>query len=238
MVTTTPTFEMIARYAEQQGAGIVEIPWWDGDLPIDDLSRRSTSSTNAVFLVSPNNPTGTTISESDLRKIGAGCRFLVLDAAYAEFADTDLTPVALELGNAVVTRTLSKAYGLAGLRVGYLLGPPDLIAEISAFGNPYPVAALSARLAVERLGWPASELDDFVGEVKRERAELTDLLADLGTEPLRSEANFVLTRSRDAEWLVSAAASLGIALRQFPGRADLEGWSESPSRVAVRTSSA
>ena len=223
VVTTTPTFEMIARYTEQQGARIVEIPWWDEELPIDDLLSAIDDSTSAVFLVSPNNPTGTTLSESDLRKIGAGCRFLVLDAAYTEFADADLTAVALELGNAVVTRTLSKAYGLAGLRVGYLLGPPDLVAEISAFGNPYPVAALSARLAVERLGWPRFELDDFVGEVKQEREELTALLADLGTEPLRSEANFVLTRSRDAGWLVSAAASLGIALRLFPGRADLEG---------------
>ncbi len=223
VVTTTPTFEMIARYAGQQGAELVEIPWWQGDLPTEEITASITEHTDAVFLVSPNNPTGAAISESDLRKVAAETRLLVLDAAYTEFAAGDLTPAALELGNVVVVRTLSKAYGLAGLRVGYLLGPPELIDDISAHGNPYPVAALSAQLALERLRWPASELTAFIEEVKRERAELTDVLTELGADPLPSEANFVLARYRDADLLISAAASLGIALRWFPGRSDLIG---------------
>ena len=223
MVTTTPTFEMIARYAGQQGAELVEVPWWQGDLPTEEITASITEQTDAVFLVSPNNPTGAAMSESDLRKVAAETRLLVLDAAYTEFGASDLTPAALELGNVVVVRTMSKAYGLAGLRVGYLLGPPDLVGDISAHGNPYPVAALSAQLALERLRWPASELTAFIDEVQRERAELTEVLTGLGADPLPSEANFVLARCRDADLLISAAASLGIALRWFPGRSDLEG---------------
>lgn len=223
VVTTTPTFEMIARYAGQQGAELVEIPWWQGDLPTEEITASITEGTDAVFLVSPNNPTGAAMTESDLRKVAADARLLVLDAAYTEFAGNDLTPAALELDNVVVVRTMSKAYGLAGLRVGYLLGPPDLVGDISLHGNPYPVAALSAQLALERLQWPTSELTAFVEEVKRERSELTDLLRELGASPLPSEANFVLVRCRDAGLLISAVASLGIALRWFPGRRDLEG---------------
>jgi HAD superfamily hydrolase (TIGR01548 family) len=117
---------------------------------------------------------------------------------------------------------MSQAFGLAGLRVGYLLGPPDLVAEVGAHGNPYPVASISAALATERLRRPISELIEFVDEVRREREELSSVLAMLGTAPLPSEANFVLTECEDPSWLASAAAALGIGLRQFPGRPGLE----------------
>jgi histidinol-phosphate aminotransferase len=221
--TTTPTFEMIARYAGQRDADLVEVPWWRDGLPTDEVMSSITGGSDVVFLVSPNNPTGAAITGIDLRLVADRAGLVVLDAAYAEFATDDLTPVALELGNVVVVRTMSKAYGLAGLRVGYLLGSPEVVAEISAHGNPYPVASLSAQLALERLQWPSAELTEFVEEVKRERADLIDLLNVLGTSPLPSEANFVLTRCSQPELVVSAAAALGIALRWFPGRPDLEG---------------
>jgi len=222
VVSTYPTFEMIPRYTEQRGAQLIETPWWDGAFPTQDLIASVNDQTDAVFIVSPNNPTGAVATEADLRKLGAETPLLVLDAAYAEFATDDLTRAALELGNALVIRTMSKAYGLAGLRVGYLLGPPDLVTEVAAFGNPFPVAALSSALAVERLERPVSELDEFVKEVKRERVELTSVLRDLGTRPSATEANFVLTECDDATWLASASASLGVGLRRFPERQGLE----------------
>lgn len=222
VVSTNPTFEMIPRYTEQRSALLIETPWWDGALPIQDLIATITDRTDAVFIVSPNNPTGAVASDADLRKLGAETPFLVLDAAYTEFATEDLTRTALELGNAVVIRTMSKAYGLAGLRVGYLLGPPDLVREVAAFGNPFPVGALSAALAVERLERPVSELMEFVEAAKRERVELTSTLLDLGTRPFASEANFVLTDCDDASWLASASAALGVGLRRFPDRRGLE----------------
>jgi histidinol-phosphate aminotransferase len=222
VVSTYPTFEMIPHYTEQMGAELIETPWWAGSFPTEHLIASINGQTDAVFIVSPNNPTGAVATEADLRKVAAEAPLLVLDAAYTEFASEDLTRAALELGNALVVRTMSKAYGLAGLRVGYLLGPPELVTEVASYGNPYPVAALSAALAVERLDRPVSELTEFIGEVKRERVVLTSILSDLGTRPFPSEANFVLTECHDASWVISASAALGVGLRRFSQRPGLE----------------
>ena len=222
VVSTYPTFEMIHRYAEQRGARLSEVPWWTGPFPVDEVLGAIKGDTDAVFIVSPNNPTGGVASEIDLLKVAGETPLLVVDAAYVEFAGTDPTPALLELGNVVVTRTLSKAYGLAGLRVGYLLGSPELVSAIGAYGNPYPVSALSAALAETRLARPVSELTSFVDEVRRERVVLTGTLTGLGARPLPSEGNFVLAECDDAAWVISAAASLGIALRRFPSRPGLE----------------
>jgi histidinol-phosphate aminotransferase len=222
VVSTYPTFEMIPRYAEQRGSDLVDVPWWIGPLPVAELVEAIDEQTDAVIVVSPNNPTGGVADEVDLLKVAGEAPLFVLDAAYVEFADADPTPVLLELDNVVVTRTMSKAYGLAGLRVGYLLGPPDLVASIGAYGNPYPVSALSAAIAETRLDRPEAELTGFVEEVKRERTDLTGVLTGLGARPLPSEGNFVLAETDDADWVVGAAASLGVGLRRFPDRPALE----------------
>jgi histidinol-phosphate aminotransferase len=222
VISTRPTFEMISRYAEQRGASLVEIDWWGEAFPVAEVISSITEDTDAVFIVSPNNPTGNAASEADIRKVAAEAPFVVLDAAYVEFADSDPTSGALEMGNVVVTRTMSKAYGLAGLRLGYLLGPPHLVSAIARYGNPYPVAALSAALGEMRLGRPVSELNGFVETVRRERVELTRFLDDLGAAPLPSQANFVLASHDEPDWVVSASAAMGIGLRRFPGRDGLE----------------
>jgi histidinol-phosphate aminotransferase len=222
VVSTTPTFEMIPRYTEQRSADLIEISWWTGAFPTDEVIASITDRTDAVFIVSPNNPTGAVATGADLKRIAAMAPFLVLDAAYTEFASEDLTQAALELDNVLVIRTMSKAYGLAGLRVGYLLGQPDLVVEVGAHGNPYPVASISAALATERLHRPVAELTEFVDEVRRERIELSSVLSRLGTRPLASEANFVLTQCADPTWLTSAAAALGVGLRRFRERPNLE----------------
>jgi histidinol-phosphate aminotransferase len=222
VVSTYPTFEMIPRYSEQRGATLSEVAWWTGPFPVDEVLVAIGEDTDAVFIVSPNNPTGGVATEIDLLKVAGEAPLLVLDAAYVEFAESDPTPALLELGNVVVTRTMSKAYGLAGLRVGYLLGSPELVAAIGAFGNPYPVSALSAALAETRLDRPLLELTTFVDEVKRERVVLTGALTGVGARPLPSQGNFVLAECDDAKWVISAAASLGVGLRRFPSRPGLE----------------
>ena len=220
-VTTTPTFEMIPIYAGQVGARLTEVPWLSGRFPAAAVAAVAAGPT-AAFVVSPNNPTGSVLTGDDLVRVAAAAPHVVLDAAYGEFADTDLTAVALGLGNTVVVRTLSKAYGLAGLRVGYLLGPPDLVARIGAQGGPYPVAALSAAMAEARLGLPREALDRFVAEVRAERHELMGVLERLGTTPLPSQANFVLTRCPDAALVTRRARSMGVALRGFADRPGIE----------------
>jgi len=220
--TTYPTFEMISRYAEQTGVGLVEVPWWSGPFPVAEVLAAASETTDTVFVVSPNNPTGAALTSTDLKRMAAEFRYVVLDAAYVEFADEDLTPIALGIDNVVMIRTLSKAYGLAGLRVGYLLGPPELVDRIAAYGSPYPVAALSAAVAESRLSWPTSETERFVETIRSERARLSEVLTTLGTRPLDSQANFVLTECDDADWLTAAARSLGVGFRRFADRPGME----------------
>jgi histidinol-phosphate aminotransferase len=221
-VATTPTFEMIPVYAGQVDSRLVEIEWWEGPFPTIAVADAAQEA-DVVFVVSPNNPTGATITSDELRTVAGAARFVVLDAAYAEFADDDLTATALDLRNAVVVRTLSKAYGLAGLRIGYLLGPSDLIAEMSSYGSPYSVSSLSAAVALERLNRPG-DIEGFVKEVRSERGRLADLLESGGISSLPSQGNFVLANVANSEWVAGACSSLGVGVRRFTGRGDLDRW--------------
>jgi histidinol-phosphate aminotransferase len=221
-VATTPSFEMIRRYAQQVGSQLTELGWWGEDFPVDDFLDEATGVGDGMaVVVSPNNPTGNVIDQADLRKLSGAFPLVVLDCAYTEFASEDLTSEALTLDNVVVIRTLSKAYGLAGLRVGYLLGPEDLVARLAAFGSPYAMSSLSAVLATEVLTERSGSASSFVREVAGERDRLIALLNELGCSPLPSQANFVLATDVDPSWLVPAAASLGIGLRRFDDREDL-----------------
>ena len=219
-VATSPSFEMIPVYAAQVGAELTEVGWWAGDFPGAEVAAAAVDA-DVVFVVSPNNPTGSVISETALRRLASKVRLVVLDAAYTEFAELDLTGVGLDLDNVVTIRTFSKAWGLAGLRVGYLLGNPDLVSEIGAYANPYPVSGLSASLAANRLS-ATREVSELVETVKYQRQTLTGVLQAHGVETLPSQANFVLARFTDAEWVTAAAASLGVGLRSFPERLGLE----------------
>jgi histidinol-phosphate aminotransferase len=216
VVATTPSFEMIRRYAAQTRSPLIEVPWWGGDFPLNDFVSIDA---DLAVVVSPNNPTGSTIGPADLRKIAGEFPLVLLDAAYTDFADEDLTPTALEAENVAVVRTLSKAFGLAGMRVGYLLGPDDLVERISTFGSPYSLSSLSARVAADALARDDGSVAEFVSAVAGERNLLFSLLGGLGCAPLPSQANFVLATDVDATWLVSGAASLGIGLRRFEDEA-------------------
>jgi len=219
VVATVPTFEMIARYADQVGAHLSEVAWWDDRVPIGEMVA---TGAEVVVVVSPNNPTGSTIEETDLVELAARFGLVLLDAAYAEFADADLTPLALELGNVVMVRTLSKAFGLAGLRVGYLVAAQDVVAEIAGFGSPYAVSGLSVVLASRALETGLGRAESYARTVVEERERLIELLTELGAGPLPSQANFVLVTDVDPADLVERAATAGVGLRRFPGRSGLE----------------
>ena len=217
LILPVPTFEMIERYARLAGGCIVTTPWLSATYPTDAVLAAVTRDTALVAVVSPNNPTGAVATADDLRRLSraAASALLLVDLAYSEFADIDLTAAALALPNALVTRTFSKAWGLAGLRVGYAIGPSEVIHWLRCVGNPYAVSGLSAALAQAWLAIGESELRAFVARVRQERAELTALLAQLGAEPLQSEANFVLARFKDAYRVWDGLAQRGIAVRRF-----------------------
>lgn len=219
-VAAKPTFEMIRRYSEQTGVGLIEVDWPEGTFPLEEFLDAADDGATTAFIVSPNNPTGAVITARDLTALAGRFGTVVYDAAYVEFADADLTRIAQMFPNVISLRTLSKAYGLAGLRIGYAVGDREQIERLAAYGNPYPVSSVSALIATETLASGTS--DDFVARVRDEREDLRWLLAALGVDSLPSQANFVLARPRDPGWLVGAAAALGVGLRSFRGQPGLE----------------
>ncbi|MCG3125926.1 MAG: Histidinol-phosphate aminotransferase [Phycisphaerae bacterium] len=223
LLLPVPSFEMFPRYARLAGADVVSVDWPGGPFPIDAVLAAISPRTAAIAVVSPNNPTGAIASEADLRRLSAAAphALLMVDLAYTEFADVDLTPVALRLPNAITVRTLSKAWGLAGLRVGYAVGPADIIGWLRVAGSPYSVARPALAIAAAAVEQGAAAVDAFVHRVRVEREQMRQHLLGLGAEPLPSQANFVLSRFADAAGVHQRLARGGIAVRRFPDRPGL-----------------
>jgi len=217
LILPTPTFEMIGRYARAAGARVLETPWAGGPYPIEAVLGLVSERTSMIAVVSPNNPTGAAARAGDLALLAAGApgAVLLVDLAYAEFADEDLTEAALALPNAVVVRTFSKALGLAGLRVGYAMGPARIVRAMRSVASPYPVSALSAGAASEALRLAGTYVPGTVSRIREERERLTVLLGELGARPHPSQANFVLAEFDDADGVWRALAALGIGVRRF-----------------------
>lgn len=228
LVLPMPTFEMIGRYARLAGAEVVAPSWTPGGYPIERVLASLSPRTAVIAVVTPNNPTGEVAGAEDLSRLSAAApqAVLLVDLAYTEFADVDLTPHALTLPNAILIRTFSKAFGLAGLRVGYAVGPAALIAPLRATGSPYPVGAWSLAVASEALRTAAAHLPQRVERVRGERVRLTKLLSERGCTPRvpgsGGQANFVLADVPDRERVWRELGRRGIAVRQFGGAAGLE----------------
>lgn len=224
LVLPVPTFEMLERYPRLVEATHVPVPWPSGPYPTQAVLAAVTPRTGAIASVSPNNPTGAVATADDLRTLAAAApqALLIVDLAYAEFADEDLTSVALALPNAIAVRTFSKAWGLAGLRVGYALGPAALIDWLRTAGSPYPTSAVSLALASRRLRDGTATMRTQVQEVRRQRAALFEQLTRYGAAAQPSQANFVFARVADAERVASALFAAGIAVRRFGKKPGLE----------------
>ncbi|MHB2028580.1 MAG: aminotransferase class I/II-fold pyridoxal phosphate-dependent enzyme [Acidimicrobiales bacterium] len=157
-----------------------------------------------VFVCRPNNPTG------ELPEIPDVAGQLVIDEAYAHFAGEDaLDRVS---SGAIILRTFSKAYGLAGARVGYAIGKPELIRAISSHQAPLSVSSISAALALAALSTP---LD--VNSVVHERERLSLELSHLGLTPLKSFTNFLFVEMNEPEKLVDQLMAHGAVTRAYPG---------------------
>lgn len=223
LLTHRPSFVMIERAARLAGGSVEAVPWDRGGFPRRAFVEAADDRTPLAVVVSPNNPTGGTITADELRSVADALApaLVVLDHAYVEFADDDLTDVALGLPNAAVIRTLSKAFGLAGARVGYLLGPPPLVDFLGRIRSPYPVAAPSIVAATARLA-ADDDVGGFIERIRSHRDRLVGHLDGLGVDPYPSEANFVLGRYPDARWAFDGLAGLGIRTRLFPDRDGLE----------------
>lgn len=225
MICPVPTFEMIPKMGRISGGNIIDIPWPEGPYPTEAVLEQVDGNTGIILMISPNNPTGAVAASEDLRHLSEGApdALILLDQAYSPFADVDLTSTALELPNVVAVHTLSKAWGMAGLRVGYAIGRPEIIESIRVAGMPYPVSSLSLAVASRWLATGSERVKKYVKEIRREREDMYRLLEDLGARPLRSQANFLFLHPRDRLWLRDALAGMGISVRLFEEEAEFEG---------------
>lgn len=191
---------------------------------LDGFAAAIASSTRIVFIANPNNPTGTTLRHNALAafldRVPAAV-LVVVDEAYAEYVTdpetADATRLLARHSNLVVTRTFSKAYGLAGLRVGYALGAAEIIATIERLRESFNVNAIAQIVAAAALAE-----DDFIARVRRQTArQIAALGAALGERGLfvhPSATNFVLIDfGRDAAPIERALIDAGVVVRPMGG---------------------
>jgi histidinol-phosphate aminotransferase len=223
VVITPPTFGFYKVAALIQGAGVIEVPLLAGGFALDvtavlEAARRA----KIVFLCSPNNPTGNLLDEGDIRRI---CRELAtqalvcVDEAYLEFTDRPSLAARLaEYQNLVVLRTLSKAYALAGARLGTLIASEDIVGLLKRIIPPYAIPASTVEQVLALTEAPqraiaAARIRTLVEERARAAARLGRMACVARVCP--SDANFLLVEFRDAGRALEAGKRAGLLVRDF-----------------------
>ncbi|KTD25231.1 MULTISPECIES: histidinol-phosphate transaminase [Legionella] len=218
-----PTFPMYEFYARLQQAEVLNCPLDaknDFSLSIESLISFWQPHCKLIMLCRPNNPTGNAL---DLASIKTLCEYfqgkaiIVVDEAYIEFAQTESATELLSFfDNLIVLRTLSKAYGLAGLRLGSIIAQAQLIKAIESTMPPYTLSSAVIDLAKQALAnkaWFTSKIDDILNE---RQGLITQLQQFPWIEKIYpSSANFILIASTNASSLAAWLAELGIAVRHF-----------------------
>ena len=231
LVLPIPAFEMMYRFAAVVGGEIAPVPWTDA-FPTDEVIAALDDGVSLIAMISPNNPTGGTATASDLEHVAAaasdvnsGAAFgamVVLDHAYVEYSDQDLTSVAQQFDNVVTVRTFSKAWGLAGCRVGYAVASPEVATVLRNVGSPFPVAGLSLAAVRTQLSTGDAALEEHVAAVRAGRERLMEALSGLGIETDQAEGNFVLADfGARCDFVLNGLDALGVRVRRFPHRPEI-----------------
>jgi histidinol-phosphate aminotransferase len=230
-VVSAPSYAMYRVITEQRGARYVAVPRLgpDDGWAIDvDAVRAAGRSAAVVWLCSPNNPTGLAEPAGAIERLLIGLAadaaadrrdppIVALDEAYAEFVGATLLPLRIAHPNLVVVRTASKAYALAGLRVGFALGRPETIARLAPYRPPGSVSTVSVTVVTEALRQPAA-MRANVAQVTQERERFAAGLVEVGWRVGPSVTNFLLASFPDPQIAADAAETLlrhGLVPRTF-----------------------
>ena len=224
VVTPWRSFEVYPIDTMLMGAELVSVPLTDGRFDLEAVAAAVTARTKLVLLATPNNPTGPATSTSEIRSLLETLPrsvIVLIDEAYREFVDPsfgdpviDLLP---EFPNVVVTRSMSKAYGLAGLRVGYLVGDPAVVTEIDKTLLPFAVNAVAQAGALAAVRHRAS-YQPTIDLIVRERGRVVDALVADGWETHPTQANFVYLELGDrTEAVYVELERRGVVTRPFAG---------------------
>jgi histidinol-phosphate aminotransferase len=223
LASPDPTYSLYPILAELGDVRFVTVPWAAGwTLPADALLA---TGARAIFFANPNAPSGTSVSASEVSALASRTDALVLvDEAYVDFADADCLPLVREHGNVLISRTLSKGYGLAGLRFGYAVGHPSIIEQMTKVKDSYNCDAIAIAAACAALEDRDYARDQWT-RVRGERARMTAELGRRGFAVIPSQGNFVLATvpgGEQARRLYEALKQKGILVRFFdkPGLDD------------------
>ncbi len=223
IIFPVPTFSMYRKYARVSGSKTIKIPLnSDFSLPRKKLDEYLDNGKEGVIIIcSPNNPTGNLFALSELEEIIASTnKIVVIDEAYFEFAEQTAIELTDSYSNLIVLRTLSKAFSLAALRIGYLVADLSLIDSLNDVKSPYNCNRFSqqiARLVLQK----RNLMQDVWSQIKDNREKLYNNLQSLtGITTYSSDANFILFNTRVKEKKVyKLLLEAGIEIRYFPGLA-------------------
>jgi histidinol-phosphate aminotransferase len=205
-----PTFGMIRVFATLNGLSVVDVPGGDSRVVDALLGARAT----VIYLCSPNNPTGALIDSAAIEAVVSRANGIVIvDEAYAEFAGVSSIELLARYDNLLITRTFSKAFGLAGLRIGYATGSPAVVREVEKSRGPYKVNSLAERAAMVAITDDRAWVEEKIEEVRANRARFTERLKALGLLPIESRANFVLVPVSDSRQICARMVRAGVAVR-------------------------
>jgi histidinol-phosphate aminotransferase len=219
------SFEAYPIAASVVGAASVQVPLTaDARHDLDAMAAAVTERTKVVLLCTPNNPTGPALRDAEVRAFVDGVRddvLVVIDEAYREFVrlDDPLDALALvrERPNVAVMRTFAKAYGLAGLRLGYLVGSEEVATAVRACALPFGVSSIAQVAAVASLAAEA-ELLERVDALVEERSRVVEALTAQGWDLPDAQGNFVWLPLGDrAADFAAAAEEAGVMVRPFAG---------------------
>ncbi|OBG41819.1 aminotransferase [Mycobacterium alsense] len=216
------SFELYPPQVQVAGAAAVKVPLRDHTFDLYAMLAAITDRTRLIFVCNPNNPTSTVVDPDALARFVEAVPahiLIAIDEAYVEYIRDGMLPDSLALararGNVVVLRTFSKAYGMAGLRVGYAVGHPDLITALDQVYVPFSVSSLSQAAAIASLE-AADELLARTDAVVAERNRVSAALRDAGYRLPPSQANFVwLPLGPRTQDFVARAAEARVVVRPF-----------------------
>jgi histidinol-phosphate aminotransferase len=217
----TPSYILYRTLAELQNARAVMVPFEsDWSLKPEFFAHPEAK---LAFLANPNSPSGTALSADSVRKLADALPCpLVVDEAYADFADADCVALAGTCPNVIVLRTLSKGYGLAGLRLGYLLAAPEIVAGLTKVKDSYNCDTLSLLGGAAALN-DRAYLAETRSKIRNTRSRLTAALRSLGYEVPDSQANFVWCQGGPPAATVYEqlkARRILVRLMRYPGQPD------------------
>ena len=225
VVLTDVTFGRYEEASKLMGASVVRVPLRDLRFDLEAMAAKVTERTRVVWLCNPNNPTGTIVRREEvtafLEAVPASVA-VVFDQAYFEFADDPGYPDGLEYfkagyDNVIVLRTFSKAYGLAGLRLGYGIAAPEVRQLLDTIKEPFNLNRLSVAAGPVALADTAWR-EHCVEENRRGRELLVAELARLGFDPVPSQTNFVFVDvKQDADALFDRLLRRGVIVRPASG---------------------